>query len=190
MGPTSTWSFCRRTLALVEQRLPQAHPTPPDPFNTDGAAFRLKWVAIPPDEAPDIRNLPPLDYALYLFHTVKFHLGPYFQIIDENNYMHHFKRLETDVAGLSQSERLWFAEYLLVLAFGQAFLSHPTTGTEIPGSDFAARAMALIPDLAQLHDEEMLAIEVLSLAALYFQSIDMRVVAFQYVSVKESLVKV
>lgn len=50
------------------------------------------------------------------------------------------------------------------------------------GSAFASRAMALMPDIAELHDEGLLSIEVLSLAALCFRSIDMRVSAFQYVS--------
>ncbi|KAH8674253.1 hypothetical protein BX600DRAFT_227513 [Xylariales sp. PMI_506] len=181
MGPTSTWSFCRRTLALVEQRLPEIQAMPRDPFNNDGAAFRLKWTTVANEAVPDVSNLPPTDYAIFLLSTVKFHLGSYFQLIDEDLFIRNTNQLEKDAARVAQHQRLWFAQYLLVLAFGQAFLTHSDSNTSPAGSNFAARAMALIPDVAQLHEEQSLAIEVLALAALYLQSIDMRVAAFQYI---------
>ena len=74
------------------------------------------------------------------------------------------------------------AQYLLVLAFGEAFLYRDAPAPAPAGSAFAARAMALLPDVPQFHDEGLLAIEVLALAAIYLHSIDMRVPAFQYVS--------
>lgn len=182
MGPTSTWSFFRRLAALVEQTLSRTPDTPPDPFNTDGAALRLKWAPLRPDETPDVTSLPPVDYALYLFHTVKFHLGNFSQIIDEPMFLARLGQFETNAAEVARAHRLWFAEYLLILAFGESFLNGPGPDRTPAGSGFAARAMSLIPDFAELHDEMLLSIEVLSLAALYFHSIDMRVSAFQYVS--------
>lgn len=182
MGPTSTWSFVRRLVALVEHHLPRAPDTPPDPFNTDGTAFRLKWAPLHPEAIPDVDHLPPVDYSLYLFHTVKFHLGNFFDIIDEPVFLSRLAQFETNAQETARTHRLWFAEYLLVLAFGESFMVNSGPGMAPAGTAFAARAMALIPDFAQLHDEGLLSIEVLSLAALYFHSIDMRVSAFQYVS--------
>lgn len=39
-----------------------------------------------------------------------------------------------------------------------------------------------MPDVAEMQEEGLLAVEVLSLAALYFQAIDMRISAYQLVS--------
>ncbi|KAH7141759.1 hypothetical protein EDB81DRAFT_797575 [Dactylonectria macrodidyma] len=181
MGPTSTWSFFRRVITLIEQCSPPSAHSPSEPFNTDGTAFRLTWVPRAANEIPDISDLPPPDYALYLFHTVKFHFGPLFQIVDEPVFLFRLKQFESNSLELVQTHRLWFVEYLLVLAFGEALTSKKGPSPTPAGSGFAARAMALMPDFAQLHDEGLLSIEILALAALYFHSIDMRVSAFQYI---------
>ncbi|KAH7142716.1 fungal-specific transcription factor domain-containing protein [Dactylonectria estremocensis] len=181
MGPTSTWSFFRRVITLVEQCSPPSTQSPSEPFNTDGTAFRLTWAPLWVNEIPDISNLPPPDYALYLFHTVKFHFGPLFEIVDEPVFLCRLKQFDSNALQLVQTHRLWFVEYLLVLAFGEALLLKKGPSPTPAGSEFAARAMALIPDPAQLHDEGLLSIEILALAALYFHSIDMRVSAFQYI---------
>lgn len=182
MGPTSTWSFFRRAVSLVERRHPIFPGTPFEPLNTDGTAFRLRWSALPADQIPEIGDLPPPDHAMYLFHTVQFHLGQLFPTIHEPVFLHRLSQFEIDPLGVCRTQRLWLAQYLLVLAFGEAFLSRDAQAPAPVGSAFAARAMALLPDVTQFHDEGLLAIEVLAMATLYFHSIDMRVSAFQYVS--------
>lgn len=182
MGPTSTWSFFRRAITLVEHHYPSTPATPSEPFNLDGAAFRLVWNPFPADQTPDISDLPPFDYALYLFHTVQFHLGQIFPIIYEPVFLYRLSQFENNALEICRTQRLWLTEYLLVLAFGEAFMSHDMPASTPAGSAFAARAMALLPDFAQLHEEGLLGIEVLALAAIYYHSIDMRVSAFQCVS--------
>lgn len=182
MGHTSTWSFIRRVISLIEEYSPPNPQTPPEPFNTDGTAFRLTWTPTPLQETPDVSDLPPIDLALYLFHTVKFNLGQFFQLIDEPLFMFRLNELEANPVETAQKHRLWFAEYLIVMAFGKALFSAPSLGSAPAGYEYAARCLAILPDFAQLHDEGLLSVEVLSLVALYFHSIDMRVSAYQYVS--------
>ncbi|KAK2592766.1 hypothetical protein QQS21_009538 [Conoideocrella luteorostrata] len=179
MGTTSSWSFHRRLHAMLEQVTPREPFTPPDPFNTDGTAFRLRWVPAHPDHAPDVGNLPPHDYSLYLFHTVRFHLGHLFTVVDEPSFLHRLEEFEKNPVEVATENRLWFAEYLLILAFGVAFKADGGLADAPAGCEYASRGMALIPDTAQLHEEGLLSIEVLSLAALYFHSIDMRSSAYQ-----------
>ena len=150
-------------------------------LNNDGTAFRLRWETKSSVEPSDLTNLPAADYARYLYDSVKFRLGELFGIVDEVNFMSNFERFHCDQSQIARTERLWFVEYLLILAYGKALLSHPDRSS-VPGSDIAARAMALLPDAAQLHEAGPHAIEVLALVALYFQSIDMRATAYQYVS--------
>ena len=152
MGPTSTWSFFRRVVALVEQSHPLFPGSPPKPFNTDGTAFRLHWSATSADQPLDISDLPPADYALYLFHTVKFHLGQLFPTIYEPLFLHRLSQFEGDPLETCRTQKLWLVQYLLVLAFGEAFLSHDAPNPAPAGSSFAARAMALLPYVSQLHD--------------------------------------
>jgi hypothetical protein len=180
LGPTSTWAFCRRALFVLGTHSPGSIGNSAG-VNCDGTAFRLRWETKPSVEHSDLSNLPAADYARYLYDSVKFRLGELFAIVDEAHFMSQFERFQRDQWQIACTQRLWFVEYLLILAYGKALLSHPDR-SPVPGSDFAARAMALLPDAAQLHEEGAPAIEVLALVALYFQSIDMRVTAYQYVS--------
>lgn len=181
MGPTSTWSFFRRLVALVEANVTQPGMTPSDPFNVDGTAFRLKWSPVPPEEPPDVSNLPPADYATLMFHTVKYHLGFWAQIIHEPVYLARLAQFESSPHEVARRHRLWFIEHLLILAFGASFTTDTGPLLKPAGSAFAARALSLIPDFAQLHEDGIDAVEVLALAALYCHSVDMRVSAYQFV---------
>ncbi|OJJ99068.1 hypothetical protein ASPACDRAFT_52566 [Aspergillus aculeatus ATCC 16872] len=181
MGPTSSWSFCRRVLALLGKHVPDAN-CPPDPWNVDASAFALKWRSLPMDDTPEVCHLPPIDYGLYLFHTVKYYLGTLFFIIDSPSFLRHLHDFYTDPATKVVSMRLWYAQYLLLLAFGKAFLAqnHPPNAPP-SGYQYAARAMSLMPDLSGMYPDPLQCIRTLTLAALYFQSIDMRVAAFQHI---------
>lgn len=186
LAPTSTWSFCRRTLALLEGHTPSpGDPYAKAPLNLDGTAFRLKWTAKSAIEPSDFVDLPAADYALYLYSSVKFHLGELFGMVDDVSFSELLHLFHRDQEGTATANRLWFVQYLLVIAFGKAFLEHSSAGAVAdqgpPGSKYAARAMSLMPDAAQMHDEGLPAIEALTLGALYFQAIDMRVAAYQYV---------
>lgn len=165
----------------MESYLPQQN-TPATPLNLDGAAYRLTWTRRPIDESPDLSGLPSLDYALYLYNTVKFHLGQLFRLIDEEHFLSNLNAFYQSIPTGASASRLWYVQYLLVLAFGKAFLVAGTASSTPVGSHFAARALSLLPEFPDIHGEDILEIEVLCLAALYLQSIDMRIAAFQYVS--------
>ncbi|KAH8199631.1 hypothetical protein TruAng_006224 [Truncatella angustata] len=181
MGPSSSWSFCRRIFALIQQRIPEAN-CPPDPWNLDGSAFDMHWVPIARNERPDVTNIPPLDYALFLFNTAKFYLGGHFMcLIDESSYMKNLHEFYKDPASKASDCRHWFAQYLLILAFGKAFSSTCKCPSGPPGHQYALRAMRLLPGMAGLPPDTTLAVQVLALAAVYLQSVDMRVGALQYI---------
>ncbi|CAI7607219.1 unnamed protein product [Penicillium manginii] len=182
LGHTSTWSFCRRVFTLLEDA---GYSTAPRaPLNLDGAAFRLHWHSKAEVDSSDLLKLPPIDQALFLYNTVKFRLGEIFSVVDQPNFLRIFDEFHKNPLKTAQTERLWFVEYLMLLAFGKAFTSYMNTTTVAPpGSELAVRALSLLPDVAFLQDERpaLLAMEVLALIALYFQSIDMRSPAYQYI---------
>lgn len=121
---------------------------------------------------------------MLLYNTVKFRLGELFGIVDEKNFLRIFEEFHRNPLETAQTHLLWFIKYLMVIAFGKALISYPNpTALSPSGSDLAARALSLLPDVAFLQDERpaLLAIEVCALVALYFQSVDMRSPAYQYV---------
>lgn len=181
MGPSSTWAFCRRVLALIGQRMPEVN-SPPDPFNVPGEAFKMQWTSLPADQTPDVTNLPPLDYAIFAFNTVKYHLGLLFQVVDEEAYLRNLHEFYDNPKIKSSQSRYWYAEYLLILAFGKVFTMNAASTSLSLGNQHASRAMALMPDLTGSYSDPLLCIEVLCLASLYFQSLDMRHAAFLHVS--------
>ncbi|KAF5543896.1 heterokaryon incompatibility het-6 [Fusarium mexicanum] len=180
MGPASSWAFCRRVLALVGKHLPETN-NEPLPWHLDGVAFRLQWRPLMPDEPPDISNLPPSDYAYFLIQTARFYLGPLASLIDEAEFLQHFKELYQDASAKAASCRLWYAQYLLMTAFGKAFLGGRSADGSPAGYQYAARAMPLMPELAGIALDPVLSAQALTLAAIYFQSIDMRVAAYQHI---------
>ncbi|ESU15919.1 hypothetical protein FGSG_09349 [Fusarium graminearum PH-1] len=180
MGPASSWAFCRRVLALVGKHLPEANNEPP-PWHLDGVAFRLQWRPLMPEEHPDISNLPPSDYAFFLVQTARFYLGPLASLIDETEFLQHFKELYQDASTKASTCKLWYAQYLLMIAFGKAFLGGKSADGSPPGHQYAARAMPLMPELAGIALDPILSAQALTLAAIYFQSIDMRVAAYQHI---------
>ncbi|KAK7404024.1 hypothetical protein QQX98_010197 [Neonectria punicea] len=180
MGPSSSWAFCRRVLALVGKHLPDAG-RDPAPWHLDGVAFKMQRRPLGPDEAPDVSNLPPSDYALFLFKTATFYLGPLANILDERRFICNMKELYEDAPAKARRCRHWYAQFLLMLAFGKAFLGNGGKDNKPPGYQYAARAMSILPDLAGIDNEPVVSAQALSLAAIYFQSVDMRVAAFHHI---------
>lgn len=143
----------------------------------------MKWSPCRDTDSPDISGLPSIDRALYLFHTVKFHLGQHYRFFDDGSFMQQVHELYYgDAQEKASQNRLWFAQFLIVLAFGNAFLSKSKSPEEPPGARYFSRAMSLLPDLASLWKDSLLAIEVLAMAGLYLYSIDHRESAHVYVS--------
>ncbi|KAL4787722.1 hypothetical protein BJX76DRAFT_369010 [Aspergillus varians] len=180
MGPSSTWSFYRRVVKLIGRRVSEPN-CPPDPWHSDGMAFTLQWKPVYSDEVIDISNLLPLDYSLFLFNATKFYFGFLSFLIDEELYLRNLHDFYRDPAATANSSRYWYAQYLLVLAFGKAFLAQKSPSGSPPGHQYASRAMALLLDLSGMHEDPLMCIQALSLGAVYLQSIDMRRAAFQHI---------
>ncbi|GKZ28926.1 hypothetical protein AbraIFM66950_001884 [Aspergillus brasiliensis] len=167
LAPTSTWSFTARLKLMIAEKLQiVSHCSGPDLF--DGDLYPLHWTPLSVNEHPDVSNLPSMDYALYLFNTVKFHLGHNFRLIDEANFIHHTQQFyRGDAAKEASNNRLWFVQFLLVLAFGHSFLlpvGYRSNGDnkEPPGAKYFVRAMSLMPDPTTLTRSGFVAIEVLA----------------------------
>lgn len=143
------------------------------PYYLDGDIYPLQWKSSS-DAAPDISGLPSMDYALYLFNTVKFHLGQTFRLLDEETFTTHMQEFYYgDATKKATDSRLWFIQFLLVLSFGKAFLDQ-SKKRDPPGAAYFVRAMSLMPDYSSIWRDTLLAIEVMALAALYLYSIDRR----------------
>jgi hypothetical protein len=150
--------------------------------------YPLKWDSCASKDAPDISGLPSLDYATYLFDTVKFHLGQSYRFFDEDSFAHKLIEFYNgEPAAMAREDRLWFIQFLLVISFGTSFLCRSRTDSDQPpGSKFFIRAMSLMPCHASLWKDSLMAIEALALAALYLYSVDKRESAYIYVSSKIS----
>lgn len=155
-------------------------------FSLDGDAYKFSWKRIALEEKPDLSRLPSLDFAIYLTNTVKFHLGGILRLFDEDEFLQNLHEFYAEAPEKVGSSRLWYTQYLLVLAFGKGFLNGPKTPGSLSGSEFFTRAMSILPDLPDLHEEPILAVEVLNLVALYFYCLDMRQTAYSYVSIADA----
>ncbi|KAL4988818.1 hypothetical protein BDW68DRAFT_176487 [Aspergillus falconensis] len=185
LAPTSTWSFTARLKLMIAEKLHiESHYSSPELF--DGDLYPIRWSPLPVGSHPDISNLPSIDHALYLFNTVKFHLGHNFRLINEEEFVEQTHAFYYGDAIKQVKEcRLWFVQFLLVLAFGNAFLfpgqKNANNVNDPPGLKFFIRAMSLMPDHTSLSRGGFVAIEVLALTGLYLYSIDHRSSAHVYV---------
>lgn len=182
LAPSSTWSFTARLTLMMAEKLQLETPFSAPSFLND-EIYSLRWTAAPVDDPPDVTGLPPIEHALYLYSTVKFHLGQNYQFLDETTFVQNVEDFyHGNPVQKAAESRLWFVHFLLILAFGQAFLSRPKNPKEPRGAKFFVRAMALLPDPTSLWRDSLLAIEVLALVGLYLYSIYQRESAQLYVS--------
>jgi proline utilization trans-activator len=154
------------------------------PSSLNQEVYKLRWRPARAEDPPDISGLPSIDDALYLLNTVKHHLDQHYQFFDEESFIKQLQEFYSDNSLQKATEnRLWFVHFLLVLAFGNAFLLRSRNTRSPPGSKFFLRAMSLLPDYADLWTEGILAVEVLALAGLYLYSADHRESAHVHVRI-------
>ncbi|KAE8409524.1 hypothetical protein BDV37DRAFT_292692 [Aspergillus pseudonomiae] len=182
LGPTSTWSFSRRILNTIQARL-SPHSSAPLPLAVDGDAYQLQWRQASSEELPDISGLPSLEHALYILNAVQFHFSHLYLLFDEDEFLRHLYEFYDNAEVKVQESRLWYVQFLIVLAFGEALLA-PVRKVSNAASwtKYFLRAMSFLPDITGLWQDPVLAIEVLTLIGLYFHSIDMRDTAYCYFS--------
>lgn len=150
----------------------------------DGDLYPLEWTSLTADVQPSISGLPSMDYGLYLFNIVKFHLGPTYRFLDEAAFVSHLQKFYGNPTGEKVIEsRFWFVQFLLVLALGNAFLARPRTQSGCPpGSKIFIRAMSVMPNHVSAGKDSLFAMEALGLAGIYLYAIDHREAAHVQVS--------
>ncbi|KAH6658848.1 Zn(II)2Cys6 transcription factor [Plectosphaerella plurivora] len=181
LAPWSTWSFTVR-LTVTLMRVLGRDATDMASASATGVIYPMTWKQVPEDEPPDISGLPSIDHALYLFNTAKFHLGQQYRFFQDGSFeaqIHTFYR--GDARAQAATSRIWFVQFLVVLAFGSAFLSKAQQPGEAPGSKYFVRAMSLLPPTASIWKGSLLACETLALVGLYFYSTNHRETALLYV---------
>lgn len=187
LAPTSLWSFTARLSLMMTEKLHLESPFA-KPNLLDREIYPLHWEHGGVNDPLDISGLPSIDHALYLFNTVKFHLDQSYRFFDEDGFLENIHEFYYGNALKEAADnRLWFIQFLLVLAFGNAFLLQSRNPKDPPGSKYFVRAMSLMPDYASLSKSGLMAIEVLALAGLYLYSIDHRESAHVYVRMPISL---
>lgn len=138
-------------------------------------AYPLRWVTPGGHGTPDTTGLPSLSHACYLWETVKFHLGQNIRLFDDEAFAGQLQDFYAgDSTKKAHASPLWFVQFLLVLAFGNAFLGRPAKDGAPPGYQFFVRAISLMSDFAFLWKDSLLAIEVSALAGLYLYALDHR----------------
>lgn len=140
-----------------------------------GDIYPVVWSRVGDDQTPDIGGLPSFDHAIYLFNTAKFHLGQHYRFFDDDSFMRHLNEFYHGNAQVKAIEsRVWYCQFLIVLAFGTALISQSRNPLEPAGKRFFVRAMSLMPDHASMWKDSLLSIETLALSALYLYAIDHR----------------
>ncbi|KAI0974870.1 fungal-specific transcription factor domain-containing protein [Xylaria arbuscula] len=181
LGPTSTWSYTQQIKILIRKHL-QNPDLPKAPLNPEGLPFVLEWPSTSKVGPLSLNTLPSLEFALYLTNTVKFHLGRLYHLFHEKTFINGLYKFyeEGPYAEPSPDNRLWYVQFLLIMAFGNALLSGYVE-RKPAGSELVSRAIELMPDAFGLNRNPVLATEVLCCLALYLQSIDHRNSAFVYI---------
>lgn len=183
LAPTSAWSLTARLIVMMTEKLNLSPAINAPNFYLDGDIYPFSWNRSTASEPPDISGLPSMNYALYLFNIVKFHLGQICRFFDEESFISHMHKFYANTTPEEATKpRFWFVQFLLVLALGNAFCSRPRNLSGPPGSKFFARAMSVMPSGTATGKDSLLAIETLALAGVYLYSIDHREAAHVHVS--------
>ncbi|RTE78623.1 hypothetical protein BHE90_006885 [Fusarium euwallaceae] len=186
MGTSSNWSFGRRVLTMTHERL-TGTPLPIQNLHfggLDGKVYDLKWDGnrrVSSNDTLDPSILPAQDFALYLINSVKFHCGWLFNLFEEDRFMEHFRLFHERPTEYPRVAPLWYVHYLLILAFGKAFVVQSTKSRRPPGGELFVQAMKLMPDFTFFEVDPVEQMQVLCCAALYLQCVDYLTQAYRLV---------
>ncbi|KAJ9653867.1 hypothetical protein H2201_009087, partial [Coniosporium apollinis] len=177
LGTSSNWSFSRRVLDGAHQAT-HGVPLGPDNFALDGDVYSLGWDGSRIVKDDDKVALPSLNHAIYLVRSVQFHIGEVYHLFHEETFMTELYRFYENPTDETQKRKLWYIHYLLIMAFGKAFISRSVERGKPPGVELFVQAMKLIPDVSQLWTDPFTAAEIFCCAALYLQCADFRYGAY------------
>ncbi|KAH7052257.1 fungal-specific transcription factor domain-containing protein [Macrophomina phaseolina] len=181
LGHSSTWAFSQQVMRFLQDHVDTSE-LGKYPIYVDFNAFNFDKARPWPREPPSTKGLPAMDYAVYLTNTVKFHMSPLFHVFEEELFLPCLREFYANPKAYVASSPLWYLQFLLVMAFGKAFLTHPdSTGDRTPpGSDLFIRAITLMPDAAGMNQDPLLSMEVLCLLSIYLQALGRRLDAYAY----------
>jgi proline utilization trans-activator len=184
LGKSSNWSFGRRVLRMTCDRLGVELPT--ENLHFQGSVYRLDWQVLRHRSEPSAHALPAPDYGIYLINATKFHCGQIFHLFDEEEFMRNFTTFNEHKNGIDRVSQSWYVHYMLVLAFGKAFVARNAQEGRPPGADLFLEAMRHLPEITLFSDDSVdtdsiESIEILICAALYLQSLDFRAAAYNLV---------
>lgn len=157
-------------------------PLPTTDMLFDGTMYDLGWDGMRDLAEPDTNILPSPDYAIYLINAVKFHCGQMFHLFDEETFMQQFSEFHAAPDHAPRPRTLWYVHYLLILAFGKAFVVQGNSSGPPPGAELFVQAMKLLPSVVFLSTQPIPSVEILCCAALYLQCLDFRCSAYNTVS--------
>ncbi|RJE18722.1 hypothetical protein PHISCL_08937 [Aspergillus sclerotialis] len=180
LGTSSTWSFSRKVLSMAHEHLYHS-PLPTASLLFDGCAYDLGWDGARTTVYPEIPVAPTPDYSIYLINAVKFHAGQLFHLFDEAEFMENLHIFYDNPEQHIAANPLWYIHYLLILAFGKAFVVQKNYQHRPPGSGFFIKALQLLPDSTCLSRHPINAAEILCCIALYLQSLDNRNSAHNFI---------
>ncbi|KAF2138418.1 uncharacterized protein K452DRAFT_255887 [Aplosporella prunicola CBS 121167] len=173
LGHSSNWSFIQRVLRLTYKRLHRNH-FPSEMLHGDGRTYDLGLDDMQTTVIPDATSLPSLDFSIYLINTVKFRTGQIFHLFDEATFMPQLYEFYENPQQKMNTMRFWYIHFLVLLAFGKAFVVSNNRTKRPPGSDWFVRATALLPGVMQLVRDPVVSTEILCCMALYHQALDSR----------------
>lgn len=162
-------------------------PLPPENLLFEGKSYDLEWdgerrpARNSSSQAAEISPaLPSADFATFLINAVKFHCGQVFYLFEDERFTQQFSQFQRDPTKTMEASRLWYIHYLLVLAFGKAFVAPSTNGRsrKPPGAELFVHAMTLMPEFSFYDADPIEEIQVLCCAALYLQCLDFRGAAY------------
>ncbi|EON70068.1 hypothetical protein W97_09334 [Coniosporium apollinis CBS 100218] len=180
LGHSSTWSFSRQVLHMAHQSPHSSHSFEPS-MHVEGEVYRVDAGNSPTFSSADTAGIPSADIALYHLQNVKFRTRPLYHLFDEADFtfnLHHF--YESPLA-FAQARPLWYIHYLLIMAFGKAFIAQPQAANGLAGLTLFERALRLLPDVTYLVRDRVESTEILCCIALYLESIDHRSAAHVYI---------
>lgn len=183
LGTSSNWSFSRKVLSLLHVHLYHS-PLPTESLLFDESAYDLGWDGSRTAMSLEVPMTPSLDYSIYLINSVKFHAGQLYHLFDEESFMEALYAFHNQSDHQAAVSQLWYIQYLLLIAFGKAFVVQRNHGNTPAGYEFFLKALQLLPDITRLSREPIIATEVLCCIALYLQSLDFRSSAYGYVSIQ------
>jgi hypothetical protein len=179
LGTSSNWSFTRRVLSLAHQHL-YHDALPTEALLFDETTYQLGWDGLRTTPGPDVPVVPTRDHTMYLINAVQFRCGQLYHLFEETDFMSSLQRFYSGEAE-QMTNSLWYIHFLLILAFGKGFVQPKAQGKKPPGVGYFIRALQLLPDPSALYRDPMLGTEILCCIALYYQCVDYRTSAHNYV---------